>query len=135
MKPTITVFDTNVYLAASKRSSYARVQLQRARPNGPYVLYISPEIIIEIQRKLEVKFGYTVEESANFIEMIMRYAKLVYPKKKVEGILKDADDHIILECALEAKASMIVSANKGLLRLKSFQKITIVHPSMLKYLS
>jgi putative PIN family toxin of toxin-antitoxin system len=135
MKPIITVFDTNVYLAASKRSSYARVQLQRARPNGPYLLYISPEIIIEIQRKLEVKFGYSVEESAHFIEMIMRYAKLVYPKQKVEGILKDADDHIILECALEAKASMIVSADKGLLRLKSFQGIAIVHPSMLKYLS
>lgn len=135
MKPIKTVFDTNVYLAASKQSSYARIQLQRARPNGPYHLYISPEIILEIRRKLEVKFGYTPEESGTFIEMIMLYAILVQPKQRVSGILKDSDDHIILECALEANAKMIVSADKELLRLKEFRDITIIHPTMLQYLA
>jgi uncharacterized protein len=134
MKPIKTVFDTNVYLAAGKKSSYARIQLQRARPNGPYVLFISPEIILEIRRKLETKFGYGTAESAEFIEMVMRYAKLVHPKQKVTGVLNDAGDHIILECALEAQADMVVSADKGLLRLKKFRGITIIHPAMLKYL-
>lgn len=134
MKPTKTVFDTNVYLAASKKNSYARVQLQRARPNGPYQLYVSPEIILEIRRKLESKFGYTHQESGSFIEMIMLYATLVQPKQKVNGVLDDADDHIILECALEANAKMIVSADRGLLKLKEFHGITIIHPTMLQYL-
>lgn len=135
MKPIKTVFDTNVYLAASKQSSYARIQLQRARPNGPYQLYISPEIIIEIRSKLELKFGYTAEESGTFIEMVMIYATLIQPKQKISGVLKDAADHIILECALEASAKMIVSADKGLLRLKEFRGITIIHPTMLQYLT
>lgn len=134
MKPIKTVFDTNIYLAASKQSSYARIQLQRARPNGPYRLYISPEIILEIRRKLETKFGYTSEESATFIEMVLLYAKLVQPKQRITGVLKDTDDHIILECALEANAKMIVSADKGLLRLKEFRGITIIHPTMMQYL-
>ena len=97
MKPIRTVFDTNVYLAASKKSSYARIQLQRARPNGPYQLFISPEIILEIRRKLESKFGYTTEESATFVDMIMNYARLVQPKQKIHGVLNDDDDHVILE--------------------------------------
>jgi putative PIN family toxin of toxin-antitoxin system len=134
MKPIKTVFDTNVYLAASKKSSYARVHLQRARPNGPYRLYISPEIILEIRNKLEIKFGYTPEESGRFIEMILLYATLVQPKQRISGVLKDADDHIILECALEADAKMIVSADKGLLKLKEFRGITIIHPTMLQYM-
>jgi putative PIN family toxin of toxin-antitoxin system len=134
MKPIKTVFDTNVYLAASKQGSYARIHLQRARPNGPYQLFISPEIILEVRSKLELKFGYSTEDSAAFVEMIMNYATLVQPRHKISGILKDTDDHIILECALEVKAKMIVSADRGLLRLKEFRGITIIHPTMLQYL-
>lgn len=133
MKPIRTVFDTNVYLAATKRGSYARTQLLRARPNGPYQLFISPDIILEIRRKLEQKFGFAPADSAAFIEMVMVYAKLVQPRQKLEGVLKDTDDHIILECALEARASMIITADRGLLRLKEYQGIAIVHPTMLQY--
>ncbi|HUD06530.1 MAG TPA: putative toxin-antitoxin system toxin component, PIN family [Candidatus Saccharimonadales bacterium] len=135
MKPIRTVFDTNVYLAAVKKHSYASTHLKRSQPNGPYALFISPEIIIEIRRKLEEKFNYSTEDSALFIDMIMLYANLVQPKQKVHGVLEDLDDHIILECALEAKAEMIVSSDRGLLRLKEFQGIKIIHPSILKYLS
>ena len=128
------VFDTNVYLAATKKDSYAWEQLKRSRPNGPYQLYISPEIILEIREKLEGKFLWPAAASAEFVERILFYAVLVHPRQRVIGILRDADDHIILECALEARAETIVSADRGLLRLKSFEGIPIVHPTMLQYL-
>lgn len=133
MKPIKIVFDTNVYLAACKRNSYAATHLKRSMPNGPYQLFISPEIIVELRRKLETKFHYSTADSAEFIEMILQYAKLVQPKQKVEHILNDVDDHIILECALEAKAELIVTADRGLLKLKRFQATRIIHPSLLKY--
>ena len=134
MKPIRIIFDTNVYLAASKRTGYARQHLLRAQPNGPYQLFISPEIILEIRRKLEQKFNYSPAESGGYIEMVLHYATLVQPKQKVSGVLADTDDHIILECALEARAKAIVTADRGLLRLKTFQGITIIHPTMLQYL-
>lgn len=133
MKPIRTVFDTNVYLAAVKTNSYACTHLKRSRPNGLYRLFVSPEIILEIQDRLEVKFGFARKESAKFIEMIMSYAVLVQPKQRITGVLKDADDHKILECALEAKAEIIVSADRGLLQLKEYEGTRIIHPSMLKY--
>jgi predicted nucleic acid-binding protein len=134
MKPIKIVFDTNVYLAAAKKGSYARIHLQRAQPNGPYELFISPEIILELRRKLELKFGFSPEESGSFVDMVMIYAKLVQPKRKIKGILKDTDDHIILECAVEAGARVIVSADRGLLRLNNFEEIAIIHPTMLQYM-
>ncbi len=134
MKPLKAVFDSNVYLAASKKNGYARLHLQRAQPNGPYRLFISPEILIEVRRKLVVKFSYTTADAAKFAAMIMNYATLVQPQQKITGILQDTDDHIILECALEARADIIVSADRGLLKLKQFQGITIIHPTMLQYL-
>jgi putative PIN family toxin of toxin-antitoxin system len=134
MKPIKTVFDTNVYLAAAKRNSYARIQLQRARPGGPYKLYISAEIILEIRQKLEIKFGYSTEDSGKFIDMIMLYALIVHPKQKISNVLKDKDDHIILECAIEAEANIIVTADRGLLKLKEYRGAIIIHPTMLQYL-
>lgn len=133
MKPIKIVFDSNIYLAAIQKNSYARIQLQRSQPNGAYQLFISPEILVEIRGKLETKFGYTTKESSDFLEMIMDYAKQVYPKRRLTNVLKDKDDHKILECAIEAGAALIITADRGLLKLKEFEGIRIAHPSMLKY--
>jgi uncharacterized protein len=129
-----TVFDTNVYLAAI-REGYAWEQLTRSGPNGPYQVFISPEIILEIRGKLEGRFEWSRSASAEFIEKVFLYAKLVHPRQRVRDVLKDTDDHIILECALEAKAAAIVTADRELLRLKRFRDIAIVHPTMLQYLT
>lgn len=133
MKPIKVVFDANVYLAATKANSYARLQLKRSQPNGPYRLFISPEIIGEVRSKLEGKFNYTPTESGEFIDMILRYATLVQPKERLSGIVADADDHIILECVVGAKADLLITADRQLLRLKDFRGAHIAHPTMLKY--
>jgi predicted nucleic acid-binding protein len=98
------VFDANVYLAATKKGGYAYTHLQRSQPNGPYQLFISPEIILEVRDKLEAKFNYSSED-------------------------------IILECAVEAAAHAVVTADRGLLQLKSYQGIVVIHPTMLQYLA
>jgi putative PIN family toxin of toxin-antitoxin system len=128
------VFDSNVYLAATKPKSYAREQLERSGFNGPYKIYISPEIITEVREVLEPRFFYESNNSANFIDMILLYATLVQSRRRVTNVLNNTDDHIILECAIEAKAQTIVTAYRGLLRLKEFEDIAIIHPTMLQYL-
>jgi predicted nucleic acid-binding protein len=59
--------------------------------------------------------------------------QIVYPKHKI-NIVRDPDDDKIIECALEAKADIIVTFDKDLLTLKTYAGISIVHPAMLKYL-
>jgi putative PIN family toxin of toxin-antitoxin system len=127
------VFDTNVYLAASKEGSYCDVQLRRCHPGGSSQLFVSPEIILEVQDKLQVKFGYTKADAAEFIQMIMLYAQIVYPRQKITGVLQDTDDHAILECAAESRAQVIFTADKQMLKLAECHTIKISHPRMLQY--
>lgn len=127
------VFDTNVYLAATKEGSYCNVQLKRCHPGGVSELFISPEIIVEVQEKLQIKFGYRKGEAASFIEMIMMYAQVVYPKEHIAGVLGNTNDHRILECAVESKASVIFTADKQMLKLAVYKDIKISHPRMLQY--
>lgn len=49
------------------------------------------------------------------------------------SVLKDPADHIILECALAARAHTIVTADRELLRLREFEGIAIIDPTMLQY--
>ena len=76
------VFDTNVYIAAVKKDRYAWEQLKRSQPNGPYQLYISPDIILEVRDKLENKFQWERVKSAEYIETILMYATQVQPHQK-----------------------------------------------------
>lgn len=125
------VFDTNIYLAATKTGSYMNQQLLKCAPGLLNQLYISPQIILEVQDKLLNKFFYSHKETALYVSNFMEYAMLVYPTQKIVGVLNDADDHIILECAVEAKADAIFTSDKGLLKLKEFRGIKICHPQVL----
>lgn len=126
------VFDTNIYLAATKEGSFCSNHLKKCQPNGPTKLFISPKITLEVQDKLISKFNYSTADAAGFIDMIMMYATMIYPKKQLSSILNDKDDHIILECALEAKADILFTADKELLRLKEYGRTKIAHPTMLQ---
>ena len=96
-------------------------------------MYASPEILIEVKEKLLSKFDFSIEQAAGFLNFIQRYAILINPSRQITGVLADLDDHIILECALEAKANIIITPDRQLLKLKKYQDIVIAHPSMLKY--
>jgi len=65
-----------------------------------------------------MKFKWSRSESSKYIDTILMYAKQVHPKQKVTNVLNDKNDHMILECALEVKAEIIVTTDKELLRLK-----------------
>jgi len=43
----------------------------------------------------------------------------------------DQDDNRILECAVEANADIIISADKDLIRLKTFRGVQIFTPATL----
>ena len=69
----------------------------------------------------------------DYLKAITNKSIIVYPKVHLSGILSDDDDHIVLDCAVEAKVDLIVTADKGLLELKNYQQTAIAHPRMLKH--
>jgi uncharacterized protein len=58
---------------------------------------------------------------------IERYASFFHPKKKVRKI-KDADDNMLLELALECKADFLVTGNTNDFTFSEYKKTKIVSP-------
>ncbi len=126
--------DTGFYIAAALKNGYARSYLVgRGSKFLTYELFSSESILLEVQEKLEGKFGFDRSQVVDTIDSICKVATIVRPRRKITAV-RDPDDDKILECAIEAKADIIVAFDKDLLTLKEYEGIKIIHPTMLKYL-
>lgn len=120
------VFDTNIYISAIIFGGNPRTCLELAR-SRKIELFVSREILVELADKLRSKFFWEEEDIRDVIEGIMVFATLVSPREKVTIIHDDISDNIILACAKEAKAQIIISGDKKhLLSLEKFEKIPII---------
>ncbi len=125
--------DTGFYIAAALKDGYARTYLVgKGSKYLSYQLFSSESILLEVQEKFENKFGFDRPTIVAALSDIRKVVKIVYPTKVV-NIVRDSDDNKILECALEARADVVLSFDKDLLDLKEYSGIKIVHPSSLKY--
>jgi uncharacterized protein len=64
------------------------------------------------------------EVLADYIEIV----DLVEPTE-IPQVVRDPDDDHVLACALTAKADLIVSGDKDLLDINTFQNISILTPA------
>lgn len=125
--------DSGFYIAAALKNGYARSYLVgRGSKLFGYELFTSEGILLEVQTKLENKFGFERDEIVKIIQDVRRVTTIVHPKQKLE-VVRDPDDNKILECAIEAEAHIVAAFDKDLLDLKDYEEIKIVHPSMLSY--
>jgi putative PIN family toxin of toxin-antitoxin system len=123
------VLDTNVLLSAFTKPGGRVVALWVAALERRYQLLISPAIITEVAEKLRSKFEW---EEARILRRTKLMAKtgrtIVVPRFVLDVIPDDLDDNRILECAIAGKADVMVSGDRHLLRLKSYQGTPIVRP-------
>jgi putative PIN family toxin of toxin-antitoxin system len=134
MKPLRVVLDTNVYIAAALNPQsilYQLIEDSAAQYLAEY--YTSPEILAELQEKLEDRFNFKRSDVVRWITQLEQVVSVIRPQKKLNVIEDDPDDNKILECAIEAKADIVVSADKHLYKLKEFKGIKIIHTTSLKY--
>lgn len=125
--------DTGFYIAATLKDGFARSYLVgKGSKLFGYELFTSEPILLELQTKLEDKFGFERQEVVRTLQDIRRVTTVVYPKQKLT-VVRDPDDNKILECAIEAEAHIVAAFDKDLLDLKEYGQIKIVHPSMLSY--
>ncbi len=121
------VYDTNVFISSIFWSGNPRKCIWLARRRW-ISLAVSQPILDEIKEKLRFKFFFTLHESRLIIEDIKTYAEVVSPKFSLHIVQDDPDDDKFLECAMEFQAEYIVSGDKHLISLGSYQGILIVNP-------
>lgn len=121
------VVDTNVIVSALVFGGLPRQVLNLADV-GLCLWYFSAAIKGEVERVLKEKFGWSTEEISARGRILWSWGTLVKPKVWLSVVKEDADDNRILECAMAAEADAIISGDRHLLRLGSFQSIPIQSP-------
>lgn len=122
------VLDTNIYLSGIIFGGNSRHILDLVI-HKKIKAYTSPSILLEIADKLEKKFHWHKEQIIITIKTIAKTVIVVKPQKRLRVVKMDKSDNKIIEAALESGADYIISGDKHLLEMKSYQGIKIVSPS------
>lgn len=123
------VLDTNVIISALLFGGNPR-KIMELIISGDIECSLSPAILQELTDVLQrPKFGFSSTACLQIAEELHGICHLVSPESSLTVIQDDPDDNRILECALEANASFIITGDPHLLSLQEFQKIKIIDPS------
>jgi putative PIN family toxin of toxin-antitoxin system len=126
------VFDTNILVSALIfPGGRAELALQRII-DGSDLLLSSKPILDELLAVLARKFSRDREQLARLALAMNELVVWVQPSKTL-AVLIDEPDNRIRECAVTGRADQIVTGDKELLQLGSFEGISIV--SLREYLS
>ena len=96
---------------------------------GKIDVFISKDIINEIEEKLRSKFLWRNNQIRIFLDSILEFCHLVEVNDKIVFIKEDPDDDKILECAISAKCDYIISGDGHLIKLGSYKDIRILRPT------
>ena len=124
------VLDTNVYVSMFPypKGNLYRVIWHHARKRT-YEVLISRAIIKELGRILRKRHGWLDTDVKLRMQELIHHSAFIDPKHVPTVVTNDPDDDHILACAVEGKAHLIVTGDKDLLRLKSYQGVSIIRPA------
>ncbi len=122
------VFDTNVLVSAFGFGGKPLECLLLSIVQSDIEIAVSEETLSELRRVMEYEhLPFTDEEKSRYPEILEDLAVVVEPGVEVDEV-RDEDDDIFLECALEADADYTVSGDDDLLELEEFRDVSIVTP-------
>jgi putative PIN family toxin of toxin-antitoxin system len=126
------VLDTNVFVSSLLVKTGLPAQVLDTWRERRYLLIISPAIIAEIRvtlnySRIRRKYGITDEDVEQLVTLLENDALLVPGEADVTGsIPEDPADEMILACAIDAEADVIVNGDHHLLGLGSYRSIPIL---------
>jgi putative PIN family toxin of toxin-antitoxin system len=119
------VFDTNVYISALMFGGLPGSLFDLAFLQS-FILVISPALMDELDEKLRLKFEVSAEDAAIVRAKLESNAEIVMPDVVLDVIEDDPDDNRVLECAVKGSANYIVTGDRHLLKLGTYEAIPIV---------
>ena len=119
------VADTNIYVSAFMFGGLPGLFLDLAFQRA-FTLLISPALLDELDEKLRGKFEVKLEDAALIRRNLESIAELVEPNFVLKVVRSDPDDDRVLECAVAGNADFVVSGDRHLLQLGSYEATAIV---------
>ncbi|MEI8122966.1 MAG: putative toxin-antitoxin system toxin component, PIN family [bacterium] len=121
------VLDTNVLIAAFIAHGSCNELIEHCAVHHDITL--SKPMLDEFSDVLVRKFGYNVAEAKAAATLIQSRAFMVKPVRLPGAVCRDPDDDVVLATALAGCAQVIVTGDKDLTVLKSYEGIKIIRPA------
>jgi len=127
MKPLRAVVDTNIFISEALFGGELE-EIVSFWQKEKFVYLLSPQILQEYIKVLSYpKFELTAADIKHIIEKeLILFVEPVKVTVHVKAVKKDSSDDKFLALAVAGKADVIVSGDKHLLELKSFETIPII---------
>jgi putative PIN family toxin of toxin-antitoxin system len=127
------VLDTNVVLSGLLWHGTPHALIDRVR-EGTLTFISSPALLAELAEVIaRPKFDTILARSNTSRERslveVRELTEVIAPPPLAEPVCRDPDDDAVLALGVAAHVDLIVSGDKDLLDLKSFQGIAIVTPA------
>lgn len=130
----ITV-DTNVLISATFWDGDSSKIIGKVEADE-IKLILSQEILQEYaevlqSKEIQDKIGDKGLMLKQTVQKIASIATIVYPINKIDVVKADPDDNKVIECAVQGKVDYIITRDKHLLNLKTYDGIRIITPKEL----
>jgi uncharacterized protein len=122
----IVVFDTNILLSALLSLNGNPFRCLALAKIGQIESVTCQEILDEFAEKLLLKFKFSEEMARDAVEEVRRFSRVVEISATLKAVPADADDDMVVECAVNGNATHIVTGDKHLLTLTAYRSIKIV---------
>ena len=132
------VFDSTVLISAFLRPGGVSDELLDLTAEEAFVLLLAPEILAETTRKLLTsekirrRYGYSDEDVHGYARKLAQLADPVRDLPPLAGVVRDPEDDVIVAAAVAATANYLVSRDKDLRALGSYQGIAILTPEVFR---
>ena len=126
------VLDTNIVVSAFLWGGTPRLLITGAIESG-IILLSSDDILAELERtlnksKFDDQFRLIKKTRSQITSEYSQLTTIVVPTPLPAGIVRDAKDDMILAAAVGGNADAVVSGDKDLTSLKTYEKISILTP-------
>lgn len=119
------VFDTNILFSALGWLGNPHRCVQAAR-QGKCLSLTCESILVELAEKLQLKRGFDASKAAEATDEIRAFSTLIAIPGTLKVVTADPDDDAILECAVIGRGQYLVSGDRHLLALGSYEGVRIV---------
>ena len=121
----IVVFDTNILISALFSQTGSPFRALALAKIGQIESVTCQEIMDEFSEKLLLKFKFSEDKTQSAIGEILSFSRMIEISGTLKAVPNDADDDMVIECAVVGNASHIVTGDKHLLSLVKYQDIAI----------
>lgn len=120
------IFDTNVLISSLLFSGFSTKVYDFCTTR--YNLITSDWLLDELEEKLTGKFKLSDQQATIYLSLLRERMAVIHPFNDLPEACRDPDDNHVLQLAEYMQVDYIVTGDKDLLVLESYQNTKIVSP-------